>query len=53
MLVGQEPAPAVHVPHGTPGILLGWLAVRSAPRCGSHAHTRLADGSAPSPSPEL
>jgi hypothetical protein len=51
--VGHEPAPAVPVPTGTPGILWRCLAVRSAPRSLSHAHTRLADGAAPSPSPEL
>jgi hypothetical protein len=51
MLVGQEPAPAVPVPNSTPGIRWRCLAVRSAPRLFSHTHPRLADGSAPTPSP--
>ena len=53
MRVGYEPAPAVHVPNGTPGIRSRCLAVRSASQSFRHAHTRLADGSAPSPSPDL
>jgi len=50
-LRGQAPAPAVPVPHGTPGSLWRCWAVRSAPRACRHAPTRLAAGAAPSPSP--
>jgi hypothetical protein len=52
MLVGHEHAPAVPGPNGTPGIRWRGSAVRSAPCASRPAPTRLADGSAPSPSPE-